>query len=48
MVRVTEDWNRLLCVIFFYGDIQRPIWTPTCTTYCRVPALEEGLNSMIS
>jgi len=43
-VRVTEHWNRLpnkLCSLLLW-KYSRPIWTPTCATYCREAALAGG------
>jgi len=51
MVVVTEHWNRLPREVFrvsFHGDIQRPVWRPTCATYCREPALAGEFDSIIS
>ena len=42
-VRVTDHWNRSLLQIH-----SRPVWIPTCVTYCRVPlAGRVGLNNLL-
>ena len=49
-VRLMEHWNRLprdvaeskIC------RYSRPIWMPTFAIFCKVPALAEALDSMIS
>jgi len=49
-VRVTEHWNRLperLWSLFLW-TYSKTTWTLSCVTYCREPALVEGLDLMNS
>lgn len=43
-------FNRWLLSDTEYAIMQEPIPAsmPTCTIYCKVPALEGGLDSMVS
>lgn len=43
-VRVMEQWNRLPREVVEPPSVERPIWMPTCMSYCKVPALAGGVE----